>query len=307
MDPIVVEKQALAPARHQVQPLSFLIALDLEAAAEFHQSENANQPLTYAVLSGIFRVRASLSVCGEANTPPVAQPSRFRQRGLLQLLAHLLHMVTEVLATKLCSWQIGLHAIDVGEEAQCPSKHQPVKAGKDTCNLRSVFCDKLLHIVSVPPEMRGLGIPIRLRGTETPFGVAAPPRRGIPYDGHPALGSFIAGEKASSFFTSLPTRISAYRSDGPNDTHVDSYPRREAKDRTIRLRAAQRCSISSSSPKMVATTAVLRKGFKRVVATTVFFGTERRPDSSCLIECPRIPGELRKLIVNMADGQPDVG
>ena len=64
---------------------------------------------------------------------------------MLQLLAHLLHVATEVLPQNLVHRQVSVHAVDVGKGPQRPSKNQSVKPRKYSRNLISVFCDKLLH------------------------------------------------------------------------------------------------------------------------------------------------------------------
>jgi len=82
---------------------------------------------------------------------------------------------------------------------------------------------------------------------------------------------------------------------GPNDTHVNSYPRREAKTRTIRFASGTEMLDFFKLAKDGRYYHRLAEGFKRVFAATIFFGTEHRPDSSCVIDCPRVPGELPKL------------
>src|SRR6266700_4519208 len=159
MNRVVVKKQAFSPTLHQVQLLRLPIAVDLKTPAELHRRQDGNQPLANALLGGdlprqgfFVRLRGSQVLDGP---PPL---DRFRQRSLLQPLAHLLDVATEVLPQNLVHRQVGVHAVDVGEGPQGPSKDQSVEPGKYSRNLISVFCDKLLHGVSVPPPMCGLWI-----------------------------------------------------------------------------------------------------------------------------------------------------
>src|SRR6266487_2694646 len=159
MNRVVVKKQAFSPTLRQVQLLRLAIAVDLKTPTELHRGQDANQPLANALLGGdlprqgfLVRLRGSQVLDGSP------QLDRFRQRSLLQLLAHLLHVATEVLPQNLVHRQVSVHAVDVGKGPQRPSKNQSVKPRKYSRNLISVFCDKLLHGVSVPPRMRGLRI-----------------------------------------------------------------------------------------------------------------------------------------------------
>src|SRR6266566_4487869 len=159
MNRVVVKKQTFSPTLHQVQLLRLAIAVDLKTPTELHRGQDANQPLANAVLGGdlprqgfFVRLRGSQVLDGP---PPL---DRFRQRSLLQPLAHLLDVATEVLPQNLVHRQVSVHAVDVGKGPQRPSKNQSVKPRKYSRNLISVFCDKLLHGVSVPPRMRGLWI-----------------------------------------------------------------------------------------------------------------------------------------------------
>src|SRR6266567_5233967 len=159
MNRVVVKKQAFSPTLRQVQLLRLAIAVDLKTTAELHRGQDANQPLANALLGGdlprpgfLVRLRGSQVLDGSP------QLDRFRPRSLLQLLAHLLHVATEVLPQNLVHRQVSVHAVDVGKGPQRPSKNQSVKPRKYSRNLISVFCDKLLHGVSVPPRMRGLWI-----------------------------------------------------------------------------------------------------------------------------------------------------
>src|SRR5439155_26233311 len=62
------------------------------------------------------------------------QLDRFRQRSLLQLLAHLLDVATEVLPQNLVHRQVSVHAVDAGKGPQRPSKNQSVKPRKESRN-----------------------------------------------------------------------------------------------------------------------------------------------------------------------------
>src|SRR5438445_3038004 len=93
------------------------------------------------------------------------QPAKRLQRGLLQILTHLLDMILVVLAEKSVLNQVHLHAFGMGEPPQRAAEEDPVKTRQSTLNLGAKLGDKLFHGVSSRCTVVwiSLNVPLRKR------------------------------------------------------------------------------------------------------------------------------------------------
>jgi hypothetical protein len=131
VDAVVIEMQALAPPRLQLQALGSAIAHDLVGQAWLDRRENADQPLLDPIrgrdLAGdgflVHRARRQI-----ADRP--ASPARPRLRRFPELPAQLFGMLAKILQQDPRSPQIGLHPRALGQAPQRPAEHQSVEAAK---------------------------------------------------------------------------------------------------------------------------------------------------------------------------------
>src|SRR6266705_2860738 len=170
MLPVVVQKQAFAPARHQLQLPRLPVAIHLESLARFDATQHTEQPLVHALFGShpprhLFLLHATRSQV--LHRPP--QRASLSQRSILQSLTDVLCVATEIFQQNLVHGQIRLHPRHVRQRSQRPSKNQPVEPRQHSRDLVSMVCDKLFHGASLLPRCSVLAEPPHLIENRSAF------------------------------------------------------------------------------------------------------------------------------------------
>src|SRR5437660_8770532 len=154
MHPVLIQEQALPDARYQLQLVLLPVAIDIEGPARLYATQHAYQPFLNLVPGGDPPRYLFLALPRRdqiLHRPP--QGLGLGLTGLLQSLAHPLHMLAKFRQPHLLRPQVAHHSFRIADRPQGPSKDQPVEATQHSRNLFLMFRDKLLHGVSVPPKI----------------------------------------------------------------------------------------------------------------------------------------------------------